>query len=171
MSVESHNAKGPQVKAAAGKGTSIKTLMGSGDKIMLPMFVALIIGLILNIALPEAFSVGGPSTVLAVISVIVLIPGVVIWLWSVILILTRVPKKQLITSGPYMLVRHPLYTGVALLVLPWAGFLCNTWLGVVLGVVLYIGCRLFAHEEEETLAKAFGSAWEEYRNKVKLPWL
>jgi hypothetical protein len=47
--------------------------------------------------------------------------GVTVWAWSAMLIVTKVPRKELITEGPYSLVRHPLYTGVALLVLPWAG--------------------------------------------------
>ena len=88
-----------------------------------------------------------------------------------VLILTKVPKNELITSGPYALVKHPLYTGVALLVLPWIGFLLNTWLGVVIGLVLYTGSRLFAPKEEAALSKAFGAAWDEYCSKVKIPWL
>ena len=131
----------------------------------------LVIGLILNIVFPSFFSVGGPPAVLKVVSVIVLVPGVTIWLWSVILILTRVPKGELITGGPYSLVKHPLYTSVALLVLPWIGFLLNTWLGVLIGAVLYIGSRIFSPEEEEALAKAFGATWDEYCNRVTVPWL
>jgi len=96
---------------------------------------------------------------------------VIIWIWSVILIVTYVPQKKLITHGPYSLVKHPLYTGVAFLVLPWVGLLLNTWLGVLLGITLYIGSRLFAPEEEELLSKTFGTAWEEYRKQVKIPWL
>jgi protein-S-isoprenylcysteine O-methyltransferase Ste14 len=106
-----------------------------------------------------------------VISIILLIPGVVIWLWSVVLILTKVPQKQLITTGPYALVKHPLYTAVAFLVLPWLGFLFNTWLGAVIGIVLYIGSRLFASEEEKALSKTFGARWDEYCKTVKIPWL
>jgi protein-S-isoprenylcysteine O-methyltransferase Ste14 len=149
----------------------LKTLVGSGDKIGLLTLPFLVIGLVLNILFPSWFSVGGPSTALVILSVIILIPGVVIWIWSVVLILVRVPQKKLITSGPYALVRHPLYTGVALLVLPWFGFLLNTWLGAVIGIVLYIGSRLFSHAEEETLAKNFGATWDEYLKKVKIPWL
>jgi len=80
-------------------------------------------------------------------------------------------KKNLITSGPYSLVKHPLYTGVALLVLPWIGFLYNTWLGVVIGLMVYIGSRMYAPREEKILSKIFGSAWDEYRQKVKIAWL
>jgi protein-S-isoprenylcysteine O-methyltransferase Ste14 len=131
----------------------------------------LIVGFILNILFPSAFRVGGPPTVLEVISIILLVPGVTIWIWSVVLILTKVPKKELITYGPYSLVKHPLYTGVALMVLPWLGFLFNTWLVALIGVILYIASRIFSPEEEKTLAKTFGPTWDEYYKKVKIPWL
>jgi len=87
------------------------------------------------------------------------------------MILTRVPKNELITYGPYSLVKHPLYTGVALLVLPWIGFLVNTWLGALIGVILYIASRVFSRQEEELLSKTFGATWDEYCKKVKIPWL
>ncbi len=149
----------------------LKVLVGRGDKIGLLTLPFLIIGLILNILFPSLFSVGGPSIVLKVISIIILIPGVTIWIWSAALIIIKVPKKELITNGPYSLVKHPLYTGVAFLVLPWIGFLFNTWLGVLVGIILYIGSRIFSPEEEEMLSKTFEAKWDEYCNKVKIPWL
>lgn len=149
----------------------LKDLIGSGDRIMLLTLPFLVIGLILNIMFPSVFSVGGPSTALTLISILFLIPGVVLWLWSVALILTRVPQKKLITNGPYALLKHPLYTAVALLVLPWLGFLFNSWLGLLVGIVLYIASRMFSPAEEEGLAKTFGPAWDEYSHAVKIPWL
>jgi protein-S-isoprenylcysteine O-methyltransferase Ste14 len=150
---------------------NIKRLVGSGDRIMLLTLPFLIIGLVLNILRPSLFSVGGPPVALKALSIIVLIPGVAIWIWSVVLILTEVPRQKLITSGPYSFVKHPLYTGVALLVLPWIGLLFNTWLGVLLGIILYVASRIFSPEEERTLSTAFGTAWDEYCNNVKIPWL
>jgi len=149
----------------------LKALVGSGDKIGLLTLPFLIIGLILNILIPSLFSVGDPSIFLKVISIVILISGITIWIWSVVLILTKVPQKELITHGPYALVKHPLYTSVALLVLPWIGFLFNTWLGVLIGIILYIGSRMFSPEEEKILSKTFGAAWDEYCNEVKIPWL
>jgi protein-S-isoprenylcysteine O-methyltransferase Ste14 len=149
----------------------LKVLVGSGKKIGLLTLPFLIIGLVLNIMIPSIFNVGGPPIVLKVISIIILIPGVVIWIWSVVLILTKVPRKELITNGPYALVKHPLYTNAAFLVLPWVGFLFNTWLGVVIGIIEHIGSRIFSREEEELLSKIFGAAWDEYCSKVKIPWL
>lgn len=154
-----------------GETMKLKTLVGSGDKIILLTLPFVIAGVILNVLRPSLFDVGGPPSFLTVISVILLIPGVTIWIWSVVLVLTKVPKKQLITTGPYALVKHPIYTGVSLLVLPWAGFLLNTWLGALAGIVMYIGSRIFAPKEEALLAKTFGPAWEAYLRKVKMPRL
>jgi hypothetical protein len=90
--------------------SSLKVLVGSGDKTGLFMLPFLIGGFILNVAYPSLFDVGGPSSALRMMSILVLLPGVTIWIWSVVLILTKVPRGELITSGPYSLVKHPLYT-------------------------------------------------------------
>lgn len=149
----------------------LKTLVGSGRKIGLLALPFLIIGISLNIVNPYLFNVGGPSFVLKIISIIILIPGLINWIWSAVLVLRKVPKKELMTNGPYSIVMHPLYTGVALLVLPWVGFLCNSWLGAIIGIVVYIGSRIFSPEEEKILSKLHGDKWDDYCSKVKIPWL
>jgi protein-S-isoprenylcysteine O-methyltransferase Ste14 len=150
---------------------SLRTLVGSGDRIGLFTLPFLVVGLILNVAYPAVFDVGGPPPALLVASFAVLAVGIVIWAWSVVLVVTRVPRGELITSGPYALVKHPLYTAVALLVLPWLGFILNTWLGAVVGVALYVGCRIFAPAEETILSNTFGATWAGYIRSVKIPWL
>lgn len=149
----------------------LKILIGSGDKIGLFILPFLLAGLVLNIVYPTAFTVGGPPAALRDVSIVVLIPGLAMWAWSVVLILRKVPRGELITNGPYSIVKHPLYTSVALLVLPWLGFLFNTWLGALIGTILYIGSRIFAPAEEAALSKTFGASWDEYCNSVKMPWL
>lgn len=149
----------------------LKVLVGNGRKIGLLTLPVLIVGLILNVWFPAYFSIGGPPFALVIVSIIILIPGIINWIWSVVLILTKIPRKELITTGPYSIVKHPLYTGVALLVLPWIGILCNTWLGILIGIVVYIGSRLYSPEEEQILSNIFGEAWDNYCTKVKLPWI
>lgn len=149
----------------------LKILVGSGRKIGIFTLPFLVAGVMLNILFPQFFRVGGPPDTLKWVSVAILVPGIVIWIWSVVLILVKVPRHELITTGPYALVLHPLYTGVALLVLPWLGFILNTWLGLLIGLVLYTGSRLYAPDEEKILARIFGEKWDSYRKKVLLPWL
>ena len=149
----------------------LKRLIGSGDKIGLLMLPFVVVGVGLNLAFPSFFDVGGPSSALRAVSIAIMAVGFVVWIWSVVLILTHVPSGELITTGPFALVKHPLYTGVAVLVLPWLGFLLNTWLGVLLGIVLYLGDRLFVNEEEAELAARFGPRWDAYRREVLMPWV
>jgi protein-S-isoprenylcysteine O-methyltransferase Ste14 len=150
---------------------NIRALVGSGDRIGLVTLPFLVVGVVLNIAFPSLFTIGGPPTWLGVLSVLVLLVGVVNWAWCVYLLLIKVPRGELITNGPYAVVKHPLYTGAALLVLPWLGFLLNTWLGAAIGIVLYVASRMFAPAEEVELAQKFGSVWDAYTAEVKLPWL
>ena len=150
---------------------NVKELMGRGDKIMLSVLPFLVFGLVLNILYPDLFSIGSPRAAFQLLSILVLIVGVTLWIWTVVLILTRVPRHQLITSGPYAIMKHPLYTGVALLVFPWVGFLFGTWLGLAIGLILYGASRIFSPQEEQQLAAAFGMEWEKYTNRVILPWL
>jgi len=103
----------------------LKILVGNGRKIGLLTLPFLIVGIPLNIIFPEFFIVNDTSGLIFWISLLFLIVGFINWIWTVVLILTKIPRKQLITTGPYAIVKHPLYAGVALLVLPWAG-LCLT---------------------------------------------
>ena len=146
-------------------------LIGSGDRIGAFILPFLLVGAALNIVFTEAFSVGGPPPWLQAVSAVVLAVGVAVWAWSVLLILTKVRAGDLVTTGPYALVKHPLYTSVALLVLPWVGFLLDTWLGALIGIALYAASWLFAPAEEADLADRFGPRWDAYCRRVKIPWL
>ena len=149
----------------------LRRLIGSGDRIAVFMLPFVVVGVFLNVAFPEAFDIGGPPLLFGVLAAVLLAAGIVVWAWSVMLILSKVPRGQLITTGPFTLVKHPLYTGVALLVLPWAGFLLDTWLGAALGAALYLGTRMYAPAEEAELAREFGAEWDEYARTVKILWL
>jgi protein-S-isoprenylcysteine O-methyltransferase Ste14 len=149
---------------------NLKTLIGAGHKITIAALPFAVLGIVLNILYPGFFRInlGMPITILGCIFILV---GVPIWITSVIQILINVPKGKLITTGPFALVLHPLYTSVSLLVIPGIGFVVNTWVGVVIGVVLYISSRVFWDAEESDLEEMFSDEYRNYRVKVLLPWL
>jgi protein-S-isoprenylcysteine O-methyltransferase Ste14 len=165
--------RGPNATATAPTrhGWDIKRLVGSGDLIALFTLPFVIGGFAIQIASPALLAVDATSGPVRAVAIFLLTTGVLIWAWSVALILSRVPKGELITTGPYAIVKHPLYTSVGLLVLPALGVLLGTWLGLLVGVAVYVGSRLFAPAEEAELRKTFGTDWDAYARTVKLPWL
>ncbi len=148
----------------------IKTLVGAGDRIMAFTLPLAVVVIILNILYPQFFQLNGGGSGM-IIGWILLIVGVPIWLASVVLVMLYVPRNKLITRGPFALIRHPLYTSVALLVLPGLGFLLDTWSGMLIGLILYIFSRIFSVREEEKLDDVFAGEYQLYRSKVLLPWL
>ncbi|MFL5649312.1 MAG: methyltransferase family protein [Chloroflexota bacterium] len=165
--------RGPNARATAptGRGWDLKHLIGSGDRVALFALPFVIVGVLVQIVNPALLVVDGASGVTRAIAIFVLTIGVLTWAWSVGLILSKVPKGELITTGPYAVVKHPLYTSVGLLVLPALGVLLGTWLGAVIGFGVYLGSRLFAPAEVADLRQTFGPPWEAYARNVKLPWL
>ena len=83
----------------------IGALVGSGDRIGAFVLPFVLIGVALNLAFADAFSVGGPPLWLQVVSAVVVGVLLVVWAWSVVLILTKVRAGELVTTGPYSLVK------------------------------------------------------------------
>jgi protein-S-isoprenylcysteine O-methyltransferase Ste14 len=72
---------------------------------------------------------------------------------------------QLIQSGPYARVRHPIYSGLFLAMLGTALFI-GEW-RALLGVALFFAAHWQkSRREEELLGREFGAAYEEYCNRT-----
>jgi len=77
-----------------------------------------------------------------------------------------IQHHELITSGPYRFVRHPIYTAFAGLTLATA-LAKSHWLSLVLFPPLFVaGTILRIHSEERLLRGAFGKAWDDYARRV-----
>ena len=149
---------------------NIKQLVGAGDKIMgftLPFALA---GIILNVLYPQWFKMNTGLTGVIIGSVL-LVLGIPFWLISVVQMLKHVPQNKLITRGPFLLVLHPIYTSVALLVIPGLAFVFDTWVGLLIGAILYIISRIYRGHEEKKLEDMFNEEYRKYRSKVLIPWL
>lgn len=148
----------------------LKALVGAGDRIAALALPFVVVGVVANLLWPAVFRMG-----LAwegrVAGILLLVVGVPLWLTSVGQILALVPKGKLITSGPFALMRHPLYTSVALLVIPGCGLLLDSWLGFASGLILYGSVRAYAPREDKDLADRFPQEYPAYCKRVMLPWL
>jgi len=80
---------------------------------------------------------------------------------------------ELIRTGPYAIVRHPVYASLFMMMLA-TGLLFARWPMLLLSIALYIaGTEIRIHAEEGLLRARFGEEFEEYRRKVPayLPFL
>ena len=98
--------------------------------------------------------------------------GIVIAIWAAILLgpnLTPLPKPkpsgQLIQTGLYKLVRHPIYLGVILVSFGWAG-IEQTIYTLVLAFIVLIFFDLKSRQEERWLTQKF-SEYAEYKITTK----
>ena len=84
--------------------------------------------------------------------------------WSAFVVFKE--RHELIERGPYRVVRHPIYTGVLLMLLGTA----TLW-GRLAGLILiggaFAGLSLKAWHEERLLTKHFPAAYVTYRARVR----
>jgi protein-S-isoprenylcysteine O-methyltransferase Ste14 len=74
--------------------------------------------------------------------------------------------QRLVTTGPYAIVRHPMYLGLGTAAFG-SPMLYQTWTTVFLVFTALIVVRR-ALLEEEVLAKTFGAEWLDYRRRVPM---
>ncbi|MBI4484018.1 MAG: isoprenylcysteine carboxylmethyltransferase family protein [Acidobacteria bacterium] len=72
---------------------------------------------------------------------------------------------ELVRSGPYRWVRHPIYLGLMLVFLG-AFLIYWTWACLVFSGLALIGLPFRARQEEEVLERHFGTRWRRYREEV-----
>lgn len=114
-----------------------------------------------------------PTPTLAVLAGVLTGFGLLIALWSRTVLganwsATVVLKKdhELIERGPYRYVRHPIYTGVLLMILGSA-ILWGTLVGTIVFGVSVLALWSKARREERLLTSHFPDAYPLYRLRVK----
>jgi len=81
-------------------------------------------------------------------------------------------EHELVTSGPYRWVRHPIYSGALLINIGSA--IALGWIGALVAVVLFTGVFVRKiHLEERMLSGHFGDKYAEYRKHTStlIPFL
>ncbi len=72
---------------------------------------------------------------------------------------------ELVRTGPYRFVRHPIYTGLITALLG-TGLLRAQVRSLIAIVLIYAGFKIKSKIEERAMISTFGTAYEEYRRSV-----
>jgi protein-S-isoprenylcysteine O-methyltransferase Ste14 len=104
-----------------------------------------------------------------VIGIAITVAGIAFAVWARVFLggnwsstVTVKVGHQLVRSGPYRWVRHPIYTGL-LLALAGTGVVRHQVRAIVSLVLAYAGFKLKSLIEERTMTNTFGAEYEEYR--------
>ncbi len=113
------------------------------------------------------------SPVLGAIGAVLFVSGIAVAVWARLNLgrnwgmpMTQKTEPELVTSGPYRFVRHPIYSGLILGLIGTA--LATNLLG--LGVAVIVGAYFYysASVEERNLIATFPTAYPAYRLSTKM---
>jgi len=113
------------------------------------------------------------SGVLRVVGTVLFAGGLALAIWARVILgrnwgtpMSLKEDPELVTSGPYRLVRHPIYTGILTAALGTALAVYFSWF-IVFGVM---GAYFVysAHIEDGLMADSFPSTYPEYREHTKM---
>ncbi len=113
------------------------------------------------------------SPVLGVIGAVVFAAGIALAVWARLHLgrnwgmpMSRKDEPELVTSGPYRLVRHPIYTGLLAGLLGTA--LVTNLVGLIIVAILGGYFYYCASVEEKHLTATFPTAYPAYRARTKM---
>ncbi|HXU15533.1 MAG TPA: isoprenylcysteine carboxylmethyltransferase family protein [Terriglobales bacterium] len=108
----------------------------------------------------------------ATAGIVLTFAGVGVAIWARIILgenwsarVTRKIDHQLVKSGPYAFVRHPIYSGLLLATIGTAIFV-GEWRGVLAIPLILASESIKARREEQFMAAEFGDDYEEYRRET-----
>jgi protein-S-isoprenylcysteine O-methyltransferase Ste14 len=131
------------------------------------------IGVFLIAGVLRSGSLAVHSVILEAIGAVLFVCGISLAVWARLHLgrnwgmpMTQRAEPELVTSGPYRFVRHPIYTGLLIAVLGTA--LVNNLLGLIVVAALLAYFYYSGTVEERNLAATFPQAYPEYKSKTKM---
>ena len=76
------------------------------------------------------------------------------------------PDHELVMTGPYLIVRHPIYTSMLCVLLGSGLMVSSRWQLLISFLVFMAGTEIRVRIEDQLLASHFGERFTEYKRKV-----
>jgi protein-S-isoprenylcysteine O-methyltransferase Ste14 len=139
----------------------------------LPLNGLSVLAVILLLRVFHGGSLTVDSPVIATIGAVVFACGIAVAIWARIHLgrnwgmpMTQRAEPELVTSGPYRFVRHPIYTGLLAGLLGTA--LATNLIGLIIVAILGGYFYYSASVEERNLVATFPAAYPAYRSATKM---
>jgi protein-S-isoprenylcysteine O-methyltransferase Ste14 len=85
-------------------------------------------------------------------------------------VISLVPQKRLITTGPFRISRNPLYLGGNGFIFAGTALLLGSPGGLILTAIAIVAAEFMIRREEKQLEHDFGDEWLRYKSQVRR-WL
>jgi protein-S-isoprenylcysteine O-methyltransferase Ste14 len=145
----------------------------TGRRRRLPATGLTLLAVLLLVRVFRDGSLAVTSPVLGAIGALLFASGIALAIWARLELgrnwgmpMTQKAEPELVTAGPYRLVRHPIYSGLLLAVLGTA--LATNLIGLIIAVILGGYFYYSASVEERNLTVAFPSSYPAYRTSTKM---
>jgi len=141
-------------------------IVGQGARIMLFTAPVAVAAVVAHRLVPDLVRIPLPRSVLTPLGLALVLAGLAFWLTAIVQLLIGFPRGKLVTTGAYGVCRNPIYSSMALVVLPGLSLLTGTWVYLLVGAVLYRGVLIFIRKEERDLLRVFGDEYRSYSARV-----
>ena len=117
-------------------------------------------------AWPEVFLVPDVNPGIRMAGLVLMALGFFLWLAGVVTVMRAYNRDELVTTGPFALVRHPVYSAWITLIFPGLTLWTGAWLLLLVPLTAYGIFRRLIGREDEYLEQRFGQSYREYRARV-----
>jgi protein-S-isoprenylcysteine O-methyltransferase Ste14 len=146
---------------------------GASSRRRIPLTGVTAIAVVLLVRVLRGGSLAVHSPILGAIGALVFASGIAVAIWARVHLgrnwgmpMSQKAEPELVTSGPYRFVRHPIYSGLLLALVGTA--LATNLLGLVIAVILGAYFYYSASVEEKNLAATFPTEYPAYRAQTKM---
>ena len=140
---------------------------GIGPKMALITLPYIALTIIIHSFYKELFGLSFiPRNIIIIIAFVLLIAGIIFYLFTVKTFFKGYKEDKLITTGTYACCRNPIYAVFILFFVPAISLFVNSWLCLTTSVFLYIVFKIMIKSEYEYLKNRFGDEYVQYEKKV-----
>jgi protein-S-isoprenylcysteine O-methyltransferase Ste14 len=146
---------------------------GAASRRRIPLTGVTALAVIVLVRVLRGGSLAVHSPILGAIGAVMFASGIAVAVWARVHLgrnwgmpMTQKAEPELVTSGPYRFVRHPIYSGLLLALVGTA--LATNLLGLVIAAILGAYFYYSASVEEKNLAATFPTQYPAYQAHTKM---